>query len=97
LILVLFLDRPNLLLEQLLMNLKVEWAARVFNRLQVDLALMREESDDGARHHGCTVKVFDGLLARYAANALEFQVIQPETSQGKEIVTKFLYGGHFEK
>lgn len=32
-------SRPPLLLEQLLMNMKVEWAAKVFKRIQVKLLL----------------------------------------------------------
>ncbi|XP_048586399.1 zinc finger FYVE domain-containing protein 26-like isoform X2 [Nematostella vectensis] len=69
---------PSLLLEQLLMNLKVDWAERVFARLQMDLTALEE--CEGSPDHECSSKVFDQLLGRYAYKALEFKVIQPETT-----------------
>lgn len=76
-------SRPPLLLEQLLMNMKVEWAAKVFQRIQVDLSCMEDVESLG--DHGCTVKAFDELLATYSAKALEFQVVQLERSQSREL------------
>lgn len=65
------------------MNLKVEWAAQVFSRLQVDFALMKDTMVEGGSQE-CTVKSFDTLLSTYAAKALEFQVVQTQLSPGRD-------------
>lgn len=81
-------SRPPLLLEQLLMNMKVEWASKVFQRVQVDLGCMEDVECLG--DHGCTVKAFDKLLATYSAKALEFQVVQTERSQTRELCSSIM-------
>ena len=64
-------SKPELLLEQLLMNTKIEWATKVLNCFHDDQV---EEYCD------CASDDFDDLLSVYAAKALEFKVVDEPDS-----------------
>lgn len=66
-------SQPLLLLEQLLMDMKVEWAAKVFMELQNELKTNHKYSDSLRKE--VAVEVFDQLLVIYASKSLEFEVV----------------------
>ena len=66
-------SQPLLLLEQLLMDMKVEWAAKVFNDLQNELST--STSYDESHRKEVSVDAFEKLLIVYAKKALEFEVV----------------------
>lgn len=67
-------SKPLLLLEQLLIDMKVEWAGKVFEDLQTELS----ENFDEALRNEISVTAFDKLLVWYATKALEFKVVTCE-------------------
>lgn len=66
-------SQPLLLLEQLLIDMKVEWAGKVFEDLQTELSTNRNY-DEWLRKE-ISVEAFDKLLVSYATKALEFDVV----------------------
>ncbi|CAB3984966.1 zinc finger FYVE domain-containing 26 isoform X1, partial [Paramuricea clavata] len=69
-------SQPLLLLEQLLIDMKVEWAGKVFEDLQSELRTNRNY-DEWLRKE-ISVEAFDELLVWYATKALEFDVVTYE-------------------
>ncbi|GAB1601368.1 finger FYVE domain-containing 26-like [Argonauta hians] len=68
---------PQLLLEQLLMNMKADLAGQVFSKIQNDFRRIQDSSL-------CfSVEKFDDLVAKYATKALEFPIVQVQI-QGKD-------------
>lgn len=68
---------PQLLLEQLLMNMKADLAGQVFSKIQNDFRRIPDSNS-------CfTVKDFNDLVAKYATKALEFSIVQVSI-QGRE-------------
>ncbi len=66
-------SQPLLLLEQLLIDMKVEWAGKVFEDLQTELST--NKNYDASLRKEISVKAFDKLLVWYATKALEFEVV----------------------
>ena len=69
-------SQPLLLLEQLLIDMKVEWAGKVFDDLQAELRT-NGNYDELLRKEIC-VEAFDKLLVVYATKALKFNVVTYE-------------------
>ncbi|XP_036363256.1 zinc finger FYVE domain-containing protein 26-like [Octopus sinensis] len=68
---------PQLLLEQLLMNMKADLAGQVFSKIQNDFRRIQDCSL-------CfSIENFDDLVAKYATKALEFPIVQV-LIQGKD-------------
>ena len=65
-------SQPLLLLEQLLIDMKVEWAGKVFDDLQNEL---NTNAYDEVLRKEISVEAFDKLLEWYATKALEFEVV----------------------
>ncbi|XP_028414314.1 zinc finger FYVE domain-containing protein 26-like isoform X2 [Dendronephthya gigantea] len=87
-------SQPLLLLEQLLIDMKVEWAGKVFEDLQAEMKtngnydeLFREE---------ISVEAFDKLLVVYATKALKFNVVtyEQEDMDTRHIKTSTPIKGH---
>lgn len=74
--------KPFLLLEQLLIDIKVEWAGKVFNKMQTELAT--DENYDEILRNEFTMEAFDDLLKCYATKSLEFKVVTYE-ERGKQL------------
>lgn len=66
-------SRPLLMLEQLLMNMKVDWVAVAVQTLHQLLA---------GQEIGFTVEDIDSLLSRYAEKALKFPFALKEKKSG---------------
>ena len=66
-------SQPLLLLEQLLIDMKVEWAGKVFEDLQTELSA-NKNYDESLRRE-ISGEAFDKLLVWYASKALEFNVV----------------------
>lgn len=67
------ISQPLLLLEQLLIDVKVEWAGNVFEDLQTELST--NKNYDELLRKDISVAAFDKLLVLYATKALEFEVV----------------------
>ncbi|CAH1262608.1 ZFYVE26 [Branchiostoma lanceolatum] len=61
--------RPDLILEQLLMNMKVAWASQVVHVLHEELRMSKDITD-------LHFDQLDFILAKYAGKALDFPVVQ---------------------
>ncbi|XP_078590684.1 zinc finger FYVE domain-containing protein 26-like isoform X2 [Branchiostoma floridae x Branchiostoma japonicum] len=61
--------QPDLILEQLLMNMRVAWASQVVQVLHEELKMSRDIAD-------LRFDQLDSILAKYAAKALDFPVVQ---------------------
>ncbi|XP_071238607.1 zinc finger FYVE domain-containing protein 26 isoform X3 [Salvelinus alpinus] len=72
------LSEPLLMLEQLLMNLKVDWAEVAVRTLQ-NLLLGRED--------GFTTHDIDKLLSNYACKALDFPYAPTERSRSDSVIS----------
>uniref|UniRef100_A0A8C7CZW9 Zinc finger FYVE domain-containing protein 26 n=1 Tax=Oncorhynchus kisutch TaxID=8019 RepID=A0A8C7CZW9_ONCKI len=72
------LSEPLLMLEQLLMNLKVDWAEVAVRTLQ-NLLLGRED--------GFTTHDIDKLLSKYACKALDFPYAPREKSRSDSVIS----------
>jgi zinc finger FYVE domain-containing protein 26 len=66
-------SQPLLLLEQLLIDMKVEWAGKVFEDLQSELNT--NINYDESLKKEISGEAFDKLLVWYATKALEFNVV----------------------
>ena len=71
-------SQPLLLLEQLLMDMKVEWAAKAFSELQNELKTNHSYSESLRKE--VSIDLFENLLVIYASKALEFEVVSYKQS-----------------
>ncbi|XP_070571338.1 zinc finger FYVE domain-containing protein 26-like isoform X2 [Ptychodera flava] len=67
------ISKPQLILEQLFMNMKVELAEKVIETLKKEI-----RNPNGVTVDRCSVDVLDELVLSYAAKALEFPVVQQQ-------------------
>ena len=77
--------RPLLLLEQLLIDMKVEWAGKVFEDLQTEIRT--DKNYDELLGEEISV-AFNRLLVCYATKALEFEVVTYE-EKGRAAFNQF--------
>ena len=68
-------SRPLLLLEQLLIDMKVEWAGKVFEDLQTEIKTDKNYDESLGKEISVA---FNKLLVSYATKALEFEVVTCE-------------------
>lgn len=75
-------SRPLLMLEQLLMNMKVDWVAVAVQTLHQLLA---------GQEIGFTVEDIDSLLSKYAEKALNFPFTLKEKRSGNYLIRMLFF------